>query len=121
MQTSFAATQQCILGRNFFEPQFAGEVAFHAMSEKLTGHTADRREFLGRNGSASGPIALRHRRVLRGTTGAGIDPCSVLQTRLTLKPGETKEVVVGLGAATGDAAALESVGISELRSCPAAR
>jgi cyclic beta-1,2-glucan synthetase len=109
VQTSFSPAQQCILARNFFEPQFAGEVAFHAMSERLTGFTADRREFIGRNGSAASPAALRHRTELRETTGAATDPCSALQTRLTLKPGESREIVVALGSATGEAAALESV------------
>jgi cellobiose phosphorylase len=109
VQTSFSADRQAILARNFFEPQFSGEVAFHAMSEKLAAHTADRAEFLGRNGTASAPTALRRRATLRGAAGAATDPCSALQTVLTLKPGETKEIVVILGSATGEEAALASV------------
>jgi cyclic beta-1,2-glucan synthetase len=110
VQTSYVADQQVMLARNFFEPQFAREVAFHAMSERLAGHTGDRREFLGRNGAASAPLALRSRGALRAATGAAIDPCSALQTVLSLRPGETKEIVILLGSATGEAAALESVG-----------
>ena len=109
VQTSFSSTHEATLARNFFEPQFANEVAFHALSERLSGHTADRREFLGRNGSAGNPRALRHRRTLRAATGVGIDPCSALQATLTLAPGESREIVAVLGSATGEEAALESV------------
>ena len=42
-----------------FDPHFAGWVAFCAMSEPVTGYTADRREFLGRNGTPAAPAALR--------------------------------------------------------------
>ena len=44
-----------MLARNSFDPQFADRVAFCALSVPVTGHTGDRREFLGRNGSARGP------------------------------------------------------------------
>jgi cyclic beta-1,2-glucan synthetase len=102
--TTFEADYRAIFAQNFFEPQFAGQVAFMSLSEPVTGHTADRREFLGRNGSVSDPAALRLD-TLAGTTGAGIDPCAVLQSAVTLAPGETREIVVLLGAAEGEAAA----------------
>ena len=109
VQTSFSKDFQAVLARNFYEPQFAGEVAFHAMSVRLASHTADRREFLGRNGTASAPLALHRTTPLRGTTGAAIDPCSALQGVLVLQPGETRDVVVIIGSATGEDAALASV------------
>ena len=103
IHTSFLPEHGAVVARNYFDPQFAGWVAFHAMSE-VTGHTADRREFMGRNGSLADPAALGDAS-LSGTTGAGIDPCAVIQCHLDLAPGETREVAVLLGAADGEAEA----------------
>ncbi len=94
-----------ILARNSFDPQFAGLVAFHAISEPLAGLTASRREFLGRNGTTAAPAALQPGATLSGTTGAVMDPCAALQCALDLDPGETREVVILLGAAPDLAAA----------------
>jgi cyclic beta-1,2-glucan synthetase len=58
VQTAFDPVRRAILARNTFDPQFADRIAFCAMSEPVTGHTGDRREFLGRNGSATAPLAL---------------------------------------------------------------
>ena len=103
VQTEFDPEHGAILARNRFDPEFAGHVAFSAMSEPLAGFTADRREFLGRNGTVAAPRALDG--ALSGTTGAGIDPCAALQCVLELAPGQARELVVVLGAAASDAEA----------------
>jgi cellobiose phosphorylase len=95
--TEFAPEARAILARNCFEAQFAQWVAFQAVSEPLEGHTGDRREFLGRHGSPSAPAAM-HREELRGSTGASLDPCAALQCAVELAPGETRDLVVLLGA-----------------------
>jgi cyclic beta-1,2-glucan synthetase len=117
VQTRFEAKLGSVLAQNFFHPEFAGWVAFHTMTE-VTGHTADRREFLGRNGALADPAAL-HEPALAGTTGMGIDPCAALQCRLTLDPAETQEVAVLLGAGNGVAEAQRL--IDAYRQVPAAR
>ncbi|HEX7242776.1 MAG TPA: glucoamylase family protein, partial [Longimicrobiaceae bacterium] len=106
VRTSFDAELGAVLARNFFDPQFAGRVAFCALSGPVTGHTADRHEFLGRNGSVADPAALRGGE-LGAATGAGLDPCAALQCVLELAPGETREIVLVLGAAEGEAGARE--------------
>ena len=53
---------------------------------------------LGEHGSISAPAALR-RVGLSGRVGPGLDPCAAMTTDLTLSPGETREVVFGLGQA----------------------
>ncbi|MBR9988592.1 MAG: glycosyl transferase family 36, partial [Gemmatimonadetes bacterium] len=108
VQTQYDDKLGAILARNFFDPQFAGHVAFCAMSGDVTAHTADRCEFLGRNGSVQDPAALRLGR-LAGATGAGLDPCAVLQRVIELAPGETREITVILGAADGLDAARSSI------------
>jgi cyclic beta-1,2-glucan synthetase len=107
VHTSFASDPAAIYAHNFFDPQFASWVAFCALSEPLESHTADRREFLGRNGTTEAPIGLL--RSLAGTTGVGVDPCAALRTVLELAPGESRDVVVVLGAAPGDEQARAAV------------
>ncbi|MBA3659127.1 MAG: hypothetical protein H0W67_05975, partial [Gemmatimonadales bacterium] len=105
VRTTYDADACAIYAQNFFDPQFADHVAVHAISESVSSHTGDRREFLGRNGSTTTPAALGREAgpapALSGTTGAGFDPCSALQCVLELAPGEAREIVVLLGAGTG--------------------
>ncbi|MEJ2503144.1 MAG: hypothetical protein P8177_07460, partial [Gemmatimonadota bacterium] len=104
VRTAFEPALGAVFARNHFDPQFHDHVAFCALSEPVTGHTGDRRAFLGRNGSVQAPAALRGG-PLAGATGTGLDPCAALQCALVLAPGETREVVVSLGAAATDAEA----------------
>jgi cyclic beta-1,2-glucan synthetase len=101
MRTSFDSARRAILARNTFDPQFASWVAFAAMSEPVTSHTGDRREFVGRNGSLGAPaaLALRGAAPLAGATGVAYDPCAALQSLVSLAPGETREITFILGAA----------------------
>jgi cyclic beta-1,2-glucan synthetase len=108
VRTTFDAEREAIFARNHFAPEFAAWVAFSALSEPVTGHTGDRREFIGRNGSLADPAGLR-RETLSGVSGPGCDPCAALSCALTLAPGETKEVVVLLGAAADSGEALRAV------------
>jgi cellobiose phosphorylase len=109
VRTVFDRDEGIILAQNSFDPQFAGWTAFHAISEPVTGYTGSRRDFLGRNGAADTPAALLAGASLGGITGAGIDPCAALQCLLDLEPGETKEIVVLLGAAGTEMGAREAV------------
>jgi cyclic beta-1,2-glucan synthetase len=109
VRTAFDPKQEALLARNTFDPQFAEWTAFHAVSEPVTGHTGSRREFIGRNGTSAHPAALKPGSVLQGTTGAGIDPCAALQAELELAAGEVRDIVILLGAAETEAAALTAV------------
>ncbi len=85
-----------ILARNPYNPEFAERVAFAATSASDFTFTADRAEFLGRNGSLQAPAALE-RRGLSGRVGAGLNSCVALQCALNLQPGEERTVVFTLG------------------------
>jgi cyclic beta-1,2-glucan synthetase len=67
VHTDFDGDGEAIVARNYFDPSFARWVAYAAMSEPLSGHTADRREFLGRHGGLDRPAGLEG--PLSGTTG----------------------------------------------------
>src|SRR6185295_14183792 len=71
--------------------------------------TADRREFLGRHGTLAAPSALLRRAPWSGRTGAGLDPCAALLTRVDLLPGGSAEVVFLLGQGADRAEALDLV------------
>jgi cyclic beta-1,2-glucan glucanotransferase len=109
VHTRFDRERATIFAQNYFDPQFAGWTAFHAITEPVTAYTGSRRDFLGRNGAADAPAALRAGGTLTGITGAGIDPCAALQCALELAPGETREVAILLGAAESEIGARQAV------------
>lgn len=76
----------------------AGQIAFAASSPRAESYSGDRTQFLGRDGTISKPDALGRTR-LDNRTGAGLDPAAVLQVRISIKPGQQKEVVFLLGQA----------------------
>lgn len=96
--TSWDPITGAILARNTFNAEFSNQIAFAASSPAAGSHTADRTEFLGRNGSAANPAALG-RRFLSGRTGTGMDPCAALQVRIELAPGQKAGVAFLLGQA----------------------
>ncbi|MBI1867345.1 MAG: glycosyl transferase [Methylocystis sp.] len=86
-----------MLARNPWSIAFSGRVAFADLGGRQTAWTADRTEFLGRNGGPAAPAALIGKTALSGTTGAGLDPCAALQCVVEIGAGETIEVVSFIG------------------------
>jgi len=101
--TSFDRESQAIFAVNYFDASFSDRVAFSWISEPLAGYTADRRDFIGRNGDLGSPVGLAEGAALGETTGAAGDPCAALQANVVLAPNEVREVIVLLGAARGEA------------------
>jgi cyclic beta-1,2-glucan synthetase len=90
-----------MLARNPWSMGFAGRVAFADLGGQQTAWTADRTEFLGRNGRTAAPAALTGNAPLSGTTGAGLDPCAALQRVIELGVDEIVEVVWFVGQCVG--------------------
>jgi cyclic beta-1,2-glucan synthetase len=98
-----------MLARNAWRRDFGTRVAFADLGGLQTGWTADRTEFLGRNGAPHQPAALQRRERLSGRVGAGLDPCAALQTMLELPAGGRAHVVFVVGEAASTAAARELI------------
>ena len=86
-----------LFARNPWNADFGEHVAFADFAGRQTAWTCDRTEFLGRNGSVHDPAALQRRSPLSGRSGAGLDPCGVLQTSVELLPNQQVELVLFLG------------------------
>ncbi|MGP9799474.1 GH36-type glycosyl hydrolase domain-containing protein [Rheinheimera sp. NSM] len=100
-----------LLVQNPWQTAFAGKVAFAALGANtpLSGWTADRTEFLGRNRSTQSPQALVQQQELSAAVGAALDPCAALQHSVSLAPGEQIELVFLLGQTDDKAGALALV------------
>ncbi|UGQ49328.1 cyclic beta 1-2 glucan synthetase [Massilia endophytica] len=85
-----------IFARNAYNTEFSGRVAFFSCDAATRTVTADRTEFLGRNGSLAAPAALKRAR-LSGKVGTGLDSCAAIQAPFELQPGERREIVFVLG------------------------
>jgi cyclic beta-1,2-glucan synthetase len=106
VRTQIDEASGALLANNPFASDFADQVAFVDVNVRPRTLTADRTEFLGRNGSVEAPAALGHAR-LSGRVGPGLDPCAAVQATIELPPGEEREIVFFLGSAANVAAVRE--------------
>ena len=108
VMTEIDAESGAMFARNAWSADFGSRIAFADLAGAQTDWTADRREFIGRNGTLARPAALAGPAPLRGTLGAGLDPCGALRTAVELPPHGSADVVFLLGQAAdaGEAQAL---------------
>ncbi|WP_456778982.1 GH36-type glycosyl hydrolase domain-containing protein [Bradyrhizobium sp. USDA 3315] len=99
ISTEIDSTSGAMFARNRWNVAFESRVSFFDMGGRQMSWTADRREFIGRNGCLADPAALAHDMKLSGAVGAGRDPCGALQTAIEMAPGEDVEILVLLGDA----------------------
>ncbi|MGL6042466.1 MAG: GH36-type glycosyl hydrolase domain-containing protein, partial [Sandaracinobacteroides sp.] len=97
-----------IFARNRWNDLWGEHVAFSDLAGRQTALTADRSEFLGRNGTMARPCGLAAGSRLSGRVGAGLDPCAALQAPVRLDPGASTEIIwfLGQAASASDAQAL---------------
>ena len=90
-----------LFARGGLHPDFGERVAFLDMvmdgNGAATASTCDRREFIGRNGSLAQPAGLAKDAKLSARCGALPSACGVLQTTISLAPGESRDLILMLG------------------------
>jgi cyclic beta-1,2-glucan synthetase len=99
VHTEIASDNGALYARNRYSNDFGDWIAFFDVdpADRVGGSvTADRDEFIGRNGSLRRPAALL-RTGLSGRTGAALDPCAAIQVVIELAPGQSREIVFRLG------------------------
>lgn len=98
IETKWDDKSKAILARNRYNADYGDRIAFIAMNPAPHSITGDNTEFIGRNGTLADPEAMK-RFELSNRTGAGLDPCSAMQVKLELAPGESTDVICLLGQA----------------------
>ena len=96
--TEIDADSGALFARNSYNSGFVGRVGFFDVDDVSRTLTADRTEFLGRNGCLARPAAMSRSR-LSGRVGAALDPCGAIQVGFELSAGQEREIIFRLGAA----------------------
>jgi cyclic beta-1,2-glucan synthetase len=116
--TAFDAASGAMLARNPAAGAWSDAVAF---ARAVTGgaaelaHTTDRAAFLGRQGHAASPRALRVSAAWNGAAGPMHDPCFAWRVAFTLAPGESRDIAFVLGEGADEA---QARALAELFSTP---
>ena len=100
VSTEMDALNGAIYARNLYNTEFSDSTAFFGVNDRNNTITADRTEFIGRNGSIHDPAAMS-RLHLSGRVGAALDPCAAIQVNFELADEENKEIVFTLGLGQG--------------------
>ena len=98
-----------MFAHNAWNNEFGARVAFADLAGAQSSWTADRTEFIGRNGSLASPAALAQDAQLSKCVGGGLDPCGVLQTSIQLAPRQSRRITLLLGQAPDRESARELV------------
>ena len=99
VSTEIDPVSGAMFARNAWNAGLASRVAFLDLRGDQTSWTADRREFIGRNGCLSDPAGVAEAARLSGAVGAGLDPCGAMRATVELTPGAETEIVMFLGDA----------------------
>ncbi|MEO6901683.1 MAG: glucoamylase family protein [Bacteroidia bacterium] len=97
MHTEVDPKTGALFANNPYSTEFPTRVAFFDVDYLNKTFTADRTEFIGRNGNLQSPEALK-RTKLSGKIGMALDPCAAIQLQFELADGEEQEFIFRLGA-----------------------
>jgi len=101
IQTQLDPRSGALLARNPYNNEFGERIAFVDANRPSISFTADRKEFIGRNGTLSSPQAMRKQR-LSGKVGAGFDSCAALQVPLEIPAHGEHEICFRFGVGRGN-------------------
>ncbi|MBA4495385.1 GH36-type glycosyl hydrolase domain-containing protein [Paenactinomyces guangxiensis] len=119
--TEWEESAEILLARNTYQEAFRDATVFLGMSlqpntsdaTSASGEwyqdqswTADREEFLGRNGTLENPAAMS-RECLSGKTGSLYDACGAVQTKFTIEPNGERIIYILLGCEDSHDAAVK--------------
>ncbi len=82
--------------KNSYNTDFPNRLMFVSSSEKIVSYTGNLNEFLNDENKLDCPDGLNYE-TLSNTTGAGFNPCSVVQLKLEIEQNEEKEISLFLG------------------------
>ncbi|MGM0459097.1 MAG: GH36-type glycosyl hydrolase domain-containing protein [Bacteroidota bacterium] len=95
-----------VFAKNSYNNEFANRVAFSSVAGRRAddrlSFTTSRQAFIGRNHSLAKPRAVLCLDSLDGKSDPGTDPCVAFQVRLSLSPGEIREIHFVEGEAGND-------------------
>jgi cellobiose phosphorylase len=94
--TWYDAESEMLTAHNHMNFDFPGRCAFVACDHPISSWTASRSEFVGRNGRASAPAAMRRAR-LGEQSGRFHDNCGALMAHVTLPAGGSLDISFFLG------------------------
>ncbi len=97
--TAIDAETGAMFARNKWNPVFEDRIAFIDLGGRQTSWTADRSEFIGRNGSLGNPAVLAGVVPLSNSVGAGFDACGALQAQVEVGANSSIELAFFLGEA----------------------
>ena len=86
-----------MFAKDQYNTEFNHRVAFFDVDYLKKTFTADRTEFIGRNGNLQNPDAMS-RIKLSGKVGLALDPCAAIQVPFFVAEGEEQEIIFRLGA-----------------------
>lgn len=97
ISTEYDTINKVLVARNRYNADFQNYVAFFEVDNSNFTYTADRAEFIGRNGTLQNPEAMG-RTHLSGKSGACLDSCAAIQVPFELEPGGEQKIVFKIGA-----------------------
>ena len=97
IHTEVDADSGALFAKNPYNTEFSNRVAFFDVDYVKKSFTADRTEFIGRNGTLQNPDAMS-RIKLSGKIGIALDPCAAIQVPFEMADGEEQEIIFRLGA-----------------------